>query len=153
SGSRILALANEMIQGIHPSRRPEKVLRPYPQLGEGELAAGLYADEFSEAAGVADEALRCHDAGTPWGEMAILCRKKRLFSSHVEAFRARGIPMEVIGLGGLLTMPEVTDLVALLRVLDDPMRNVALARLLMGPRWRIGYRDLALIGRHAAMRN
>ncbi|MCA1830173.1 MAG: ATP-dependent helicase, partial [Actinobacteria bacterium] len=153
SGARILALANHMIEGIHPSRRPEKILRAFPPLGEGELAVGLYADEVAEAAAVADEAIRRHDAGTPWGEMAILCRKKRLFSSYVESFRARGIPLEVIGLGGLLTMPEVCDLVALLRVLDDPMANVALARLLMGPRWRIGYRDLALIGRHAALRN
>ena len=36
------------------------------------------------------------------------------------ALEARGIPVEVVGLGGLLTVPEVADIVATLRVLHDP---------------------------------
>jgi DNA helicase-2/ATP-dependent DNA helicase PcrA len=154
SGARILQLANTLIEGIHASRRPPgKVLRPFPKLGAGEVAVALHSDEAAEAIAIADEAARAHDAGTPWGETAVLCRKKRLFGALVEAFRAREIPLEVIGLGGLLKMPEVVDLVALLRVIDDPTRNVALARLLRGPRWRIGHRDLAMLGRHALERN
>lgn len=154
SGSRILNLANSLIEGIPAERRPsDKVLRPHEPLGEGEVAIFVETDQVSEAERIADEAKRCHDAGTPWGEMAVLCRKKRLFDGIVEAFRAREIPLEVIGLGGLLKMPEVTDLVSLLRVLEDPLRNVALARLLRGPWMRIGHRDLVLIARHAYQRN
>ncbi|HJT38368.1 MAG TPA: ATP-dependent helicase, partial [Actinomycetota bacterium] len=154
SGDRILQLANMLIDKVHPSRRAaDKVLRHYPKLGTGEVAIGLWPDQISEARGIAEQAARAHDAGTSWGEIAVLCRKKRLFDQLLEEFRARDIPVEVIGLGGLLKMPEVVDLVALLRVLDDPMRNVSLARLLRGPRWRIGYRDLALIARRAAETN
>lgn len=154
SGLDVLTLANQLIDKVAPQRRAaDKVLRHYPPLGKGEVAVGLWPDQSAEARGIADEAVRAHDAGTAWREIAILCRKKRLFAPLVEELRARDVPLEVIGLGGLLKMPEVVDLVALLRVLEDPMRNVDLARLLRGPRWRIGHRDLALIARRAAERN
>lgn len=154
SGRRILELANELIKGIKEEHRPpDKVLRHFDPLGEGSVAAFVETDQMSEAERIAGECVRLHGTGIPWREMAILCRKKRLFDGLVEVLREREIPVEVIGLGGLLKVPEVVDLVALLRVLDDPMRNVSLARLLRGPRWRIGHRDLALVARHAAERN
>jgi DNA helicase-2/ATP-dependent DNA helicase PcrA len=65
------------------------------------------------------------------------------------AIEERGIPVEVVGLGGLLTVPEVADVVATLRVLYDPTASSSLARLLTGPRWRIGPRDLVALGRRA----
>ena len=154
SGARILTLANILIQGVPEVRRPPgKVLRHFPPLGDGSVAIALVGDQVAEAETIAREAKRLNAAGTPWREMAVLCRKSRLFDTLVEVFRRADVPAEVIGLGGLLTVPEVVDLVSLLRVLDDPMRNVALARILQGPRWRIGYRDLALIARHASARN
>ena len=52
----------------------------------------------------------------------------------------------MVGLGGLLTVPEVADIVATLRVLHDPAASDSLARLLTGPRWRIGPRDLVALG-------
>ena len=55
----------------------------------------------------------------------------------------------MVGLGGLLTVPEVQDVVATLRVLDDAAASDALVRLLTGPRWRIGPRDLVALGRRA----
>lgn len=152
SGARILALANQLIEAIPEARRPrDKTLVAFHP--DGEVDVMLVADQGVEADRIVAEALKAHHAGTPWGEIAILCRKKRLFSSIVEAFRNAQVPLEVFGLGGLMKMPEVTDVVAMLRVLEDPLRNVSLARILRGPRWRIGHRDLALIARHAAGRN
>lgn len=57
-------------------------------------------------------------------------------------FEVRGIPYEIIGLGGLLDTPEIVDLVSTLRVLADPGRSDSLMRLLAGARWRIGPADL-----------
>ena len=59
------------------------------------------------------------------------------------------MPCEVVGLGGLLTRPEVVDVVSTLRVLADPAAGGALVRLLTGPRWRLGPRDLDALGRRA----
>jgi DNA helicase-2/ATP-dependent DNA helicase PcrA len=48
----------------------------------------------------------------------------------------------VLGIGGLLTAPEIADLVSALTVVNDPMAGSELVRLLAGSRWRIGVRDL-----------
>ena len=97
--------------------------------------------------------------GEPWPDgradgvhprdIAVLCRKRAQFPALRAALAARGIPVEVVGLGGLLTVPEVADIVATLRVLHDPGASGPLARLLTGPRWRIGPRDLVALGRRA----
>ena len=62
---------------------------------------------------------------------------------------SRDIPVEVVGLGGLLAMPEVSDIVAMLSLLVDATANAAAVRVLSGPRWRLGVRDLAALGRRA----
>ena len=62
---------------------------------------------------------------------------------------ARDVPVEIVGLGGLLQLPEIMDVTATLRLIDDVTANPDLIRLLTGPRWRIGPRDLALLGRRA----
>ena len=80
----------------------------------------------------------------------MLVRARSDFPAYHDALVARGVPVEVVGLGGLLALPEVADLVAMLAVLDDTAANPALVRLLAGPRWQIGARDLALLGRRAA---
>ena len=79
----------------------------------------------------------------------MLCRKRSQFVPLRRAIEDRGVPVEVVGLGGLLAVPEVADVVATLRVLHDAGASDALARLLTGPRWRIGPRDLVALGRRA----
>ena len=82
-------------------------------------------------------------------DIAVLCRKRSQFAELRRALEERSIPCEVVGLGGLLSVPEVQDVVATLRVLHDAAASDALARLLTGPRWRIGPRDLVALGRRA----
>jgi DNA helicase II / ATP-dependent DNA helicase PcrA len=83
------------------------------------------------------------------GDIAILCRKRAQFPALRAALEAAAIPVEVVGLGGLLTVPAVTDIVSTLHVLHDPTASAALARLLTSSRWRIGPADLVALGRRA----
>ena len=53
----------------------------------------------------------------------MLVRVRADFAPYHDALVARGIPVEVVGLGGLLALPEVADLVATLEVLDDATAN------------------------------
>jgi DNA helicase-2/ATP-dependent DNA helicase PcrA len=97
--------------------------------------------------------------GKPWpdgrtdsvrpSDIAVLCRRRAQFPALRTALEAQGIPVEVVGLGGLLTVPEVSDIVATLRVLDSPAASDALARTLTSPRWRIGPQDLVALGERA----
>jgi DNA helicase-2/ATP-dependent DNA helicase PcrA len=84
-----------------------------------------------------------------YSDVAVLARKRSQFPLIRKALESRGIPVEVVGLGGLLTVPEVQDVVATLRVMHDPTAGASLARLLTGPRWRLGPRDLVALGRRA----
>ncbi|HEX5949266.1 MAG TPA: ATP-dependent DNA helicase, partial [Actinomycetota bacterium] len=160
SGSRILAAANAVIEGVPAERRAQgKLLREHPDRGEGRVVAFLAADARAEARRIAaliredSEAHPRTDGEPGWERAAILCRKRRLFPPIAEVLREEGIPVEVVDLGGLLMLPEIVDVMSWLRLLEDPARNVALARILQGPRWRIGYRDLVAMARWSAAHN
>ena len=119
---------------------------------EAEWVAGQAAELLELPAGSAPDGQPWPDgraAGVRPSDIAVLCRKRSQFVPLRRAFEARGIPCEVVGLGGLLSVPEVQDIVATLRVLHDAAASDALARLLTGPRWRIGPRDLVALGRRA----
>ncbi|CAM5678969.1 ATP-dependent DNA helicase Rep [Streptomyces glaucescens] len=100
---------------------------------------------------IADSIAHLVNTGKAPGEIAVLCRTATDFAEIQGALVARDVPVEVVGLSGLLHLPEVADLVAVCEVLQDPGANAALVRLLTGPRWRIGPRDLALLGRRARL--
>jgi DNA helicase-2/ATP-dependent DNA helicase PcrA len=159
SGRRILALANSVIEPIPEERRGGTPLVARPDAGDGAVRAALLADQFAEAAFVADQVVRAHETGLPdgtwpdWRDVAVLVRSKRLLGPLREALEQRGVPVEVVGLSGLLETPEIVDLVSTLRVVADPGANVALARLLLGPRWRIGHRHLVRLARWASRHN
>jgi DNA helicase-2/ATP-dependent DNA helicase PcrA len=80
---------------------------------------------------------------------AVLVRVRSQIPVIEEALRSRGLPVEVVGLGGLLDTPEVRDVVCTLRVLADPTDGASLLRLLTGARWRIGPRDLVALHRRS----
>ncbi|HEX7745948.1 MAG TPA: ATP-dependent helicase, partial [Micromonosporaceae bacterium] len=82
---------------------------------------------------------------------AVLVRLRSQIPAIEAALRARGLPVEVVGLGGLLDTPEVRDVVCTLRVLADPTDGASLLRLLTGARWRIGPRDLVALHRRATV--
>jgi DNA helicase II / ATP-dependent DNA helicase PcrA len=122
---------------------------------EADWIAGRLAQLLNLPPGIAPDGKRWPDGRADTGQrvrpsdIAVLCRKRAQFPLLRAAIEARGIPVEVVGLGGLLTVPEVQDVVATLRVLHDPGASDALARLLTGPRWRIGPADLVALGRRA----
>ncbi|HET7476525.1 MAG TPA: ATP-dependent DNA helicase [Dermatophilaceae bacterium] len=93
--------------------------------------------------------IRSDGAVTRWADIAVLSRRNADIGSLYAELTARDIPVEIVGLGGLLTLPEVMDVTSTLRLIDDVTANPDLVRLLAGPRWRVGPRDLALLGRRA----
>jgi DNA helicase-2/ATP-dependent DNA helicase PcrA len=143
------------------------LLVPAPdRAARGAVTCALLPTVSDEADWVAGEAARLlalpagsAPDGRPWpdgraagvrpSDIAVLCRKRSQFEALRRALGERGIPCEVVGLGGLLGVPEVQDLVATLRVMHDASASDALARILTGPRWRIGPRDLVALGRRA----
>ncbi|MFC8732565.1 UvrD-helicase domain-containing protein [Luteimicrobium sp. NPDC057192] len=150
----ILDVANRTAEPLRASSQvPVDRLAARPGAGEGAVHVTFHATEDEEAAHLADVVARARDeasaAGRPMPSAAVLCRARRQFLPVEAALRSRGIPVEVVGLGGLLSTPEVTDLVAFLQVAHDPSRGDALARLLTGPRVNLGAADLFALASRA----
>jgi DNA helicase-2/ATP-dependent DNA helicase PcrA len=125
-------------------------LRPAPHAGPGVIAAARTETVEDEARWLADR-LRLEWDSMPPGNRtaAVLVRRRSQMPVLSEALQAAGLPVEIVGLGGLLTTPEVVDVVATLRVLVHHDAGTALARLLTGARWRIGPSDLAALSARA----
>ncbi|MDQ7991806.1 MAG: 3'-5' exonuclease, partial [Propionicimonas sp.] len=104
-----------------------------------------------EVGWIADRVVAEHDTGAVpgWSEIAVLARRNAAVAALYTELTARGVPAEIVGLGGLLELPAVAEVVATLRLLADPADNPALVRLLTSPRWAIGLADLELVGRRA----
>ena len=71
-----------------------------------------------------------------WADIAVLTRRNADIAPLYGELTAREVPVEIVGLGGLLHLPEVMDVTATLRLIDDVTANPDLIRLLTGPRWR-----------------
>ena len=147
SGARILSAADALISPLPSAQRPDphKHLRPWEPNGQGEVAVAQYEHEVAEAEAIADRIVTLHAGGLDWRGCAVLCRTHRLFEPLQLAFAARTIPVEFIGLAGLIKLPEVVEVLAYARAASNPEESVALARILTGPRYRVGPRDLARV--------
>lgn len=152
SGGRLLHLANGLADPLRAMHEGVEALRPAPGAEhDGTVRCALLRTHTEEIAWLADSIAHLVATGRAPGEIAVLCRTAGDFAEIQAALVDRDIPVEVVGLSGLLHLPEVADLVAVCEVLQDPGANASLVRLLTGPRWRIGPRDLALLGRRARL--
>ena len=146
NSARVLSAANAVLAPLAASSAVTvDELRSRPGAPEGQVQVAFDADLDAEADRVAawfgsvrDE--RSARAIPTTG--AILFRSKKHMVRFGDALGRRGIPHRILGLGGLLSTPEVVDVVSALRVLSDPSAGSALIRLLAGPRWAIGLPDL-----------
>ncbi|MEU7470353.1 ATP-dependent DNA helicase [Streptomyces sp. NPDC044984] len=150
SGGRLLDLANGLAEPLRAMHAGVEALRPAPGAErDGTVRCALLPTHAEEIDWIADSIAHLVNTGKAPGEIAVLCRTAGDFAEIQGALVARDVPVEVVGLSGLLHLPEIADLVAVCEVLQDPGANASLVRLLTGPRWRIGPRDLALLGRRA----
>ncbi|MEV5016956.1 UvrD-helicase domain-containing protein [Streptomyces sp. NPDC053780] len=150
SGGRLLDLANGLAEPLRAMHAGVEALRPAPGAErDGTVRCALLRTHAEEIDWIADSVAHLVRTGQAPGEIAVLCRTATDFAEIQGALVARDVPVEVVGLSGLLHLPEVADLVAVCEVLQDPGANASLVRLLTGPRWRVGPRDLALLGRRA----
>lgn len=157
----ILQLANEISDGV---RQLESVtverLKARPHAGPGNLTCGIFENLEAESVAIAEyfaplwnnpERLRAQSTAPK--TFAVLVRKRSQIPHIQSALATFGIPSEVLGLGGLVHVPEIADLVAMLKVLNDPDAGAALMRHIAGARLNLGPRDIAALGRYARKRS
>ena len=150
--SAVLDLANVMIDEISTSKQIEK-LTARPNAKTGEVICGIYETQIQEGQEIAKyfakywfdkdrEKLAANEKST----FAVLVRSRSQIDSIQAAFTELDIPTDVVGVGGLIHTPEISDIIALLRTLTMPDSGTALMRLLTGPHINLGARDLMALG-------
>ena len=152
NSGRILAVANALSAPLRAQGVPVRDLVPGPKGPDsGGVVHACLTDVEAEAAWIADQIESLFEPAGTYAprEVAVLARARSQFDPIERALRARGVPVEVSGLGGLLATPEVTDVVATLRAMSDPGAGADVLRLLTGARWRLGPRDLAAFAARA----
>ena len=113
--------------------------------GAGELAYGIYETVETESQAIAEYFKELWNPADN-KSFAVLVRKRSQITSIENALREQGLPVEVIGIGGLIHIPEVADVVTLMKIITDPDAGSSLMRHLTGPRINLGPRDIAALG-------
>ncbi|MFF5034184.1 UvrD-helicase domain-containing protein [Nocardia salmonicida] len=155
-----LALANLVADPLRMVARAAggatvDALRAKPQSHAGVVEFGLTETIAQERDWIAERIARewasARENEAPPPTSAVLVRRNADAAPLAEALREQGLPVEIVGLGGLLATPEVADIVATLRLIAEPGTGSAAVRILTGARWRIGVADLAALARRARM--
>ncbi|KUI39326.1 DNA helicase PcrA [Mycobacterium sp. GA-2829] len=146
STQTILNAANAVI--ARNAGRREK--RLWTDSGQGELIVGYVADnEHDEARFVAQEIDRLADDGHSYNDFAVFYRTNNSSRALEEVFIRAGIPYKVVGGVRFYERREIRDIVAYLRVLDNPGDSVSMRRILNTPRRGIGDRAEACVAVYA----
>ena len=157
---KILEIANSISDQIRSTSSVRvDPLRPRDTAGDGEIAYGVFETLDAEAQGISEyfhkhwfapeRMAKDEDKRTSF---AVLVRKRSQISIIESALRARNIPTEVIGVGGLIYVAEVADVLALMKVVTNPEAGTALMRHLTGPRLALGAKDIAALGAYSRKR-
>jgi DNA helicase-2/ATP-dependent DNA helicase PcrA len=163
----ILAAANLISEAVRKNDGVDVLpLDPRDDAGPGDLVCGIYENLTAEAQAIVEyftplweenkerrEALNRGEKSEKPRTFAVLVRKKSQIAAIQEAFTAAGIESEVLGLGGLIHVPEIADIVSILKVINSPDAGGALMRHLTGPRINLGPRDIAALGRFSRSRS
>jgi len=145
----VLAIANRVAQPFYDDfKQLEPLTAPDGDPGTAEVTVARYLTVSEEFDMLVDQVVEAR-LRDPDEEIAILLRRGAEMARLTTALRARGVDAEVVGLAGLLSLPHVVDVVSLLELTADATANPAMLRLLAGERFRIGPRDLALLGDRA----
>ena len=151
SDRQILEVANALAEPLYEKYAGQVVrLAAQERAGEGVVTTRVLQTQHEELTWLADQVHAVHDGGAAWSDVGVLTRDNAHAAEVFDALTARDVPVEIVGLSGLIRLPEVAEVVATLHLLNDVTANPALLTLLSGPRWAIGPRDLRLLGRRAA---
>ena len=155
SDGRILEVANRLAEPLY-AQLPDVAPLTSASALPGTVTAKVFTTADDELDGLVQAVQEAHAAApttaqtTAWSDLGVLTRDNSTAEAVFDALTAAGVPVEIVGLSGLLRLPEVAEVVAVLTLLHDVTANPAVLTLLNGPRWAIGPRDLRLLGERAA---
>ena len=141
----VLAVANQLCEPLRTPELEVGVLQEAPGADPGTVDTAFLDTIVDEADHVAQwfsDTLAAHAGDQTPPDAALLLRERKHQGLFAAALEAKGIPVHILGIGGLLADPLVADLVAGLALSHRPMPNGEMVRLLTSGRFRLGVADL-----------
>ena len=146
STKRILRLANAVIQ--NNGKRKDKTL--WTENEDGQPAKVYESEEESgEARYVAHTLAGLVARGYKYSDFAVLMRLNALTRSFEQEFLADGIPFKVFGGFKFFERKEIKDLLAYLRLINNPFDSEAAVRIINFPKRGIGAKTVETLQNHA----
>ncbi|WP_370505893.1 DNA helicase PcrA [Corynebacterium diphtheriae] len=150
STQTILNAANSVI-AQNENRREKKL---WTALGSGDPIVGYVADnEHDEARFIANEVDALADKGVAYSDIAVMYRTNNSSRAVEDVFMRTGIPYKVVGGTRFYERKEIRDIIAYLRLIDNPDDAVSLHRIINTPRRGIGDKAVAFLSLHADNHN
>ena len=148
SGANIVAAANAVAAQTGTVEQP---LAADPLKAPGVIEAMSFQTWPEETAAVAARVVEAQRLGQAerWSDVGVLARRNADVPALYEALTRAGVPVEIVGLGGLLALPEVAAVVAVLSLAHDDLDNPAVALLVSGPSCGLGTADMEALARRA----
>lgn len=139
STNNILDVANKVIS--HNNLREEK--RLWSNLGKGEkvnyrlLYNGKYEAEY-----VLDVINSLHDKNYNYSDMAIIYRTNSQSREFEDVFMMNALPYRIVSGTSFYDRKEVKDILAYLKLINNPLDNLSLERIINVPRRGIGNKTI-----------
>ncbi|MDR2930057.1 MAG: ATP-dependent helicase [Propionibacteriaceae bacterium] len=155
SGAEILRAANAVAEPVRrelAAKDPAVVeLTPGAGAPRAEITIHESVTWQEETQWIADRLLDDHRVGrlNQWSDAVILVRRNREAGPIFHACASRGVPVVVQELGGLLFVPAVAQVFAMMKMVVDDQANPEVVEVLSGPRFGLGPHDLEAIGSRA----
>ena len=147
STKNILKLANEVIK--NNGMRTEKVL--WTENNDGEEAKYFQAEtEQDEALFTARTISDLMNRGYKFSDFAVLMRINALTRSYEQEFSKYNIPYKVFGGFRFYERKEIKDLLAYLRIINNPFDSEAVTRVINVPKRGIGAKTVQVLEDYAA---
>ncbi|MCL2490476.1 MAG: ATP-dependent helicase, partial [Propionibacteriaceae bacterium] len=150
SGEAVVVAANQIDARMDDSGG-DNLLQVDPSRPPARIEAATFDTWPDEVAAIASRLVQARRGGEApaWRDMAVLLRRNLDIPPFYKALTDLGVPVEIVGLGGLLALPEIAAVVALLHLAADDGDNPAAAQLVSGPACGLGPRDMAALARRA----
>ncbi|WP_312653475.1 DNA helicase PcrA [Proteiniclasticum sp.] len=135
SMGNILSAANAVIK--YNTERKEKTLKKTKDDGS-KIKIYRAFDDGDEASFVVREMARQFREGRNYREMAVLYRTNAQSRKFEEALMREGVPYKIIGGLRFYDRKEIKDILAYLRIINNPFDEVSLRRIINVPKRKIG---------------
>ncbi|MCR5624597.1 MAG: UvrD-helicase domain-containing protein [Lachnospiraceae bacterium] len=147
STSNILDAANAVIK--HNFQRKEKVLRTEAE--EGDLVYyRLFENDLNEGYGVSEAIETAVKGGhASYSDFAVLYRTNAQSRALEESMVRLGIPYKIVGGVNFYQRKEIKDILAYLRVIDNPADSVSINRIINVPKRGIGNASIDKINQYS----